>query len=61
MPLVHEVQLSGPRNVFRERRLPETATLAGYGALIDAYEQADPLPRKLSATGSRHRIFEDDA
>ena len=61
MPLIHEVQFSGPRNVFRERRLPETATLAGYGALIDAYELAVPLPRKLSATGSRHRIVEDDA
>ena len=57
----HKVQFSGPRNVFQERRLPETAALAGYGALIDAYELAVPLPRKLSATGSRHRIVEDDA
>ena len=61
MPLGHKVQFSGPRNVFLERRLPETATLAGYGALIDAYGLAVPLPRKLSATGSRHRIVEDDA
>ena len=61
MPPGHKVQISGPRNVFLERRLPETATLAGYGALIDAYGLAVPLPRKLSATGSRHRIVEDDA
>ena len=61
MPLVHEVQFSGPRKAFQERHLPETATLAGYGALIDAYGLAVPLPRKLSATGSHHRIFEDDA
>lgn len=57
----HGVQFSGPKNVFQERRIPETATLAGYGALIDAYRLAVPLPRKLSATGNRHRIFEDDA
>lgn len=57
----HEVHFAGPRNVFQERHLPETATLAGYGALIDAYELAVPLPRKLSATGSHHRIVEDDA
>lgn len=61
MPPGHKVQFSGPRNVFLERRLPKTATLAGYGALIDAYGLAVPLPRKLSATGSRHRIVEDDA
>lgn len=61
MPPGHEVQFSGPRNVFQERCLPEIATLAGYGALIDAYELKVPLPRKLSATGSRHRIVEDDA
>ncbi len=35
--------------------------MAGYGALIDAYGLSVPLPRKLSATGSRHRIVEDDA
>lgn len=55
-----EAQFSGPRNVFQERRLPETATLAGYGALIDAYRLSVPLPRKLSATGRHHRITESD-
>ena len=56
-----EAQFSGPRNVFQERRLPETATLAGYGALIDAYRLSVPFPRKLAATGSHHRITESDA
>ena len=56
-----KVPFSGPRIVFQERRLPEAATLAGYGALIEAYELAVPLPRKLSATGAHHRIREDEA
>lgn len=54
-------QFSGPVNVFQERRLPETATPAGYSALIGAYELAVPLPRKLCATGARHRISDDGA
>jgi hypothetical protein len=49
---------SGPVTVFRERRLPETATPAGYSALIDAYGLEVPLPRMLSATGAHHRLRE---
>jgi len=56
-----KVYFSNPKNVFQERRLPETATLAGYGALIDAYGLSVPLPRKLFATGNHHRIVENDA
>ena len=56
MPSAQEVPFSGPRTVFQERRLPETATLAGYGALIEAYGLSVPLPRKLSATCNHHRI-----
>ena len=41
--------------VFREQRLPVTATPAGYAALIDAYDLHVPLPRTLSAIGERHR------
>lgn len=51
---------SGPVNVFRERRLPETATPAGYAALIHAYDLSVPVPRNLSAIGTRHRIIEGD-
>ncbi len=53
-------QFSGPVTVFQERRLPETATPAGYSALIDAYGLEVPLPRMLSATGEHHRILERD-
>ncbi len=49
----------GPVTVFQERRLPEKATPAGYAALIDAYDLSVPLPRTLSATGERHRVFEE--
>jgi len=52
-------QFSGPVTVFQERRLPETATPAGYSALIDAFGLEVPLPRALSAIGARHRIIED--
>lgn len=53
-------RFSGPVSVFQERRLPETATPAGYSALIDAYGLAVPLPRTLSAIGRRHRVIEQD-
>ncbi|MEF8943447.1 MAG: Fic family protein [Desulfohalobiaceae bacterium] len=48
-------QFSSPVTFFRESRLPEKATLAGYSALIDAYELNVVLPRILLATGERHR------
>jgi hypothetical protein len=56
-PLKH--RFSGPVTVFRGRRLPEPATPAGYSALIDAFDLTVPLPRMMSATGSRHRIKEN--
>lgn len=52
-------QFSGPVTVFQERRLTETATPAGYSALIGAYNLAVPLPRILCATGAHHRIREE--
>jgi hypothetical protein len=59
MNIDNQHQFSGPVTVFQERRLPERATLAGYAALIDAYDLRVPLPRLLSATGERHRIVEE--
>lgn len=59
MPPAVQKRFSGPVNVFQEARLPETATPSGYAALVDAYELAVPLPRKLFATGERHRITEE--
>jgi Fic family protein len=50
---------SGPVSIFHDRRLPETATLAGYAALIDTYALQAPVPRTLSAIGTKHRIIED--
>lgn len=55
-----EEQYSGPVIVFQDQRLPETATPAGYSALIDAHGLSVPLPRTLAATGTRHRITEKD-
>lgn len=60
MPSAPKNRFSGPVTVFQERRLPETATPAGYSALIDAYRLEVPLPRTLSATGRHHRILERD-
>jgi Fic family protein len=54
------VQFSGPVNVFQDRRLPETAVLAGYAALIEAYKLPVPIPQTLSAIGVKHRIIEQD-
>jgi hypothetical protein len=50
---------SGPVNIFHDRRLPETATPAGYAALIEAYNLPVPVPRTLCAIGTKHRVFED--
>lgn len=53
-----QTKFSGPVSVFHDRRLPETATPAGYAALIDAYSLSVPVPRVLSAIGTKHRITE---
>jgi Fic family protein len=52
------VQFSGAVNVFHGRWLPETAVPAGYAALIDAYKLPVPIPRTLSAIGTKHRIVD---
>lgn len=57
---VENNQFSEEVTIFQERRLPEKAILAGYSALINAYNLAVPLPRKLSAIGARHKIYEED-
>ncbi|MBN9419634.1 MAG: Fic family protein [Reyranella sp.] len=53
-------RFSGPVAIFQTRRLPETATPAGYAALIDAFGLDLPLPRRLAAIGVRHRVYEKD-
>ncbi|WP_299717378.1 Fic family protein [Tardiphaga sp.] len=52
------VQFSGSVSVFQDRRLPEAAVPAGYAALIDAYKLSVPVPRTLSAIGTKHRIIQ---
>ncbi len=59
MDVVLKHRFSEPVTVFRDRRLPERATPAGYAALIDACGLQVPLPRTLSATGERHRTLEE--
>lgn len=48
-------RFSGPVAVFLERRLPVTATPAGYAALIDAYRLDVPAPMTLSAISVGHK------
>ncbi|WP_316225075.1 MULTISPECIES: Fic family protein [unclassified Bradyrhizobium] len=52
------IKFSGPVSVFHDRRLPEAAIPAGYAALIDAYHLSVPVPRVLSAIGTKHRIID---
>lgn len=49
---------SGPAKTFHGLRLPEEAVPAGYAALIDALDLGVPLPRRLTAIGNRHRVYE---
>ncbi len=49
-------QFSQPVAVFHGRRLPETATPAGYSALLDHFELNAPIPRTLAATSARHVV-----
>ena len=58
MNVIQQHRFSGSITVFRDRRLPDRATPAGYSALIDACGLQVPLPRTLSGTGERHRILE---
>lgn len=50
------IRFSGPVNIIHQRRLPETASPAGYSALIDAYALQVPIPMRLAASGERHRV-----
>lgn len=60
MMAVKNHRFSGPVTVFHERRLPEQATPAGYGALIDAYALKVPIPLTLSAIRAHHKALNAD-
>ena len=55
------MQFSRPLLNFRELSLPEeNATLAGYAALMDAYQLELPLPRRLCIISAHHKMSNQD-
>jgi len=58
--LVSEQKSQGVRD-FRERALPETATLAGYAALIEKYDLKVLLPPRLAGIALRHHPTSTEA
>ncbi len=60
MDTAFQNRFSGLVTIFQERSLPVTASLAGYAALIRAYDLRVPLPRNLCAIGERHKFIEKD-
>lgn len=44
-------------NVFHGRTVPEEGTLAGYGAIIEAFKLAVPLPAKLALISTKKRQY----
>ena len=52
-------QFSDPVTLFREIRLPEKATPAGYSALIEFFDLRVPLPPTLFAIGKKHRTIQE--
>jgi Fic family protein len=47
-------------SVFHGRKVPEDGVIVGYGAIIDVYKLAVPIPHKLSFISSKNRQFEND-
>jgi hypothetical protein len=58
MPNALPEHLSEPVSVFRTQRLPAPARLAGYSALIEAFDLEVPLPRRFHGIGARHKVEE---
>jgi hypothetical protein len=47
-------------SVYHGRKVPEDVVIVGYGAIIEAYKLAVPIPTKLSFVSSKNRQFESD-
>ena len=47
-------------SVFHGRTVPEDGVIIGYGAIIDVFKLAVPIPNKLSFVSSKNRQFEND-
>lgn len=48
-------------SVFHGRLAPETGTLVGYGAIIDAYGLSMPMPEKLTLISKKNRQYSNQA
>lgn len=46
-------------NVFHGRAVPEDGVIVGYGAIIEAYKLAVPIPEKLTFISTKKRQFEN--
>jgi len=58
--LASEERFSQVVTSFQDRVLPEPARLAGYAALMDAFDLAVPLPRTLTGISQHHRRYEQE-
>ena len=47
-------------SIFHGRTVPEDGVIVGYGAIIDVFKLAVPIPKKLSFVSSKKRQFEND-
>lgn len=47
-------------SVFHGRIVPEQGVIVGYGAIIEVFKLAVPIPNKLSFVSSKNRQFEND-
>ena len=47
-------------SVFHGRTVPEEGVIVGYGAIIEVFKLAVPIPTKLSFVSSKNRHFENN-
>lgn len=47
-------------SIFHGRKVPENGVIVGYGAIIEVFKLAVPIPNKLSFVSSKNRQFEND-
>jgi len=56
----YNMRFSREITVFHGRKAPEPATLVGYGALIEGFQLAVPLPEQLTLISSKKRQYITD-
>jgi hypothetical protein len=47
-------------SIFHGRTVPEDGVIVGYGAILEVFKLAVPIPKKLSFVSSKNRKFEND-